>query len=521
MRHRPIVLCVLDGYGIAPPGPGNAIARARTPNIDALMRGPHAELSASGRAVGLPDGVMGNSEVGHLTIGAGYAQRQDLLRINDDIADGKFFANEALVGACAAARERGTTLHLMGLISDGGVHADRRHLAALLELAKRQGVRRVAVHAFLDGRDMPPRSAAPLLEAVQRRMSELGVGAFATVHGRYYAMDRDRRWDRVRSSYDAIVLGAGLNASSVDEAVRICYASPECRDELMEPFVIVRDGRPVATIGDRDAVVCFNFRPDRARQLTRALLDPGFGGFERARVPRDLFYATMSEYKLDDLPQIHVAYSPEKVHSIAGILAERGLRQFHCAETEKYAHVTYFFNGGRERPFPGEERVLVPSWQGVTYDLHPEMSARGVADATEKAIRSGEYDFVIVNFANPDMVGHTGVMDATVRAVEVTDECVGRLLRATREVGGAFVLTADHGNADELLDAEGNMLTQHSTNSVPVAYAASDEDRYRLRDGELSDVAPTLLELLELPAPQSMTGRSLRVPERAAETSAV
>lgn len=514
MRHRPIVLCILDGYGVAPPGPGNAISLARKPNLDRLMAGPHAQLRASGHAVGLPDGVMGNSEVGHLTIGAGYAQRQDYVRISDGIADGSFFENAALVGACAAARERGSTLHLMGLVSDGGVHADWRHLVALIELAKRQRVPRVAVHAFLDGRDMPPRSALPLLEEVQRAMSRIGLGAYATVHGRYYAMDRDRRWDRVKRAYDAIVLGEGARAASVSDAVRDCYAREECRDELMEPCVVVRDGRPVATIGDGDAVVHCNFRPDRARQLTRALVQDDFAGFERGRRrPRQLRYVTMTEYKLDDLgDRLRVAYPPQAVRSMAEILAERGLRQFHCAETEKYAHVTYFFNGGREPPFPGEDRALVPSWKGVTYDLHPEMSARGVADEAEKAIRSRVYDLVVVNFANPDMVGHTGVMDATVRAIEVVDECVGRLVRATLDAGGALILTGDHGNAEELVDRRGGMLTQHSTNPVPIAYAASDADRYRLRDGELADVAPTILELLEIPAAPSMTGRSLLAP---------
>jgi 2,3-bisphosphoglycerate-independent phosphoglycerate mutase len=508
---RPVVLCVLDGYGIAPPGPGNAIAKAAHPNLDALLRGPHAALDASGRAVGLPDGVMGNSEVGHLTLGAGYAQRQDLVRINDDIASGAFFRDPAFVEACAEARERRTVLHLMGLVSDGGVHADVKHLLALLELARAERVERVLVHAFLDGRDMPPRSALPLLAKVQAAMERLGVGAYATVSGRYYAMDRDKRWDRTERAYDAIVLGEGPRVGSVREAVELCYSRPECRDELMEPYVVVRDRQPVGTMGNGDSVIFFNFRPDRARQLTWALLKPDFDGFVRKRVPRDLFYVTMTEYRVE-LRGVRVAYPPQPVRSLAEIISAAGLRQFHCAETEKYAHVTYFFNGGREAPFPNEDRVLVPSPKERTYDLKPEMGARAVARATEEAIASGKYDFVIVNFANPDMVGHTGVMDAAVRAIEVTDECVGRLVRATIERGGAFLLTSDHGNAEELLDPSGNMLTQHSTNPVPVAYAATDAARYRLRDGTLADVAPTILALLSLPVPETTTGRSLLVP---------
>ncbi len=510
-RFRPIVLCILDGYGIAPPGRGNALAKAAHPNIDSLMRGPHAELDASGRAVGLPDGVMGNSEVGHLTIGAGYAQRQDFVRINDDIADGAFFRNPILVEACAEARERGTALHMMGLISDGGVHGDYRHLIALLELARSERVIGVYVHAFLDGRDMTPRSALPLLEKVREAMDRLETGAYATVSGRYYAMDRDQRWDRTERAYDAVVLGAGPRVESVREAVERCYESPGCRDELIEPHVVAPAAKPVATIGNGDSVIFFNFRADRARQLTWALVRPDFDGFERKRVPRDLLYVTMSEYKVE-LREVKVAYPAQRVRSLAEILSERGLRQFHCAETEKYAHVTYFFNGGTEPPFPAEDRVLVPSPKEKTYDLRPEMSAREVARRTEEAIRSGNYDFVVVNFANPDMVGHTGVMDAVVKAIDVTDECVGRLVRATRESGGAFVLTADHGNAEELLDAHGHMLTQHSTNPVPIAYAADDADRYRLRDGTLADVAPTLLELFRLPVPDTMTGHSLLVP---------
>jgi 2,3-bisphosphoglycerate-independent phosphoglycerate mutase len=341
-------------------------------------------------------------------------------------------------------------------------------------------------------------------------MDRTATGAYATVSGRYYAMDRDKRWDRTERAYDAIALGEGPRAASVRNAVEHCYAEDACRDELMPPYVVAVDGRPPVTIDEGDSVIFFNFRPDRARQLTWALMQRDFDGFVRKRWPRDLHFVSMTEYKVE-LPDVHVAYAPQRVRSLAEILSEHGLAQFHCAETEKYAHVTYFFNGGREPPFSGEERVLVPSPKVKTYDLEPEMSAPGVAARTEAAIRSGRYDFVVVNFANPDMVGHTGVISATIRAIEVTDECVGRLVDATRARGGAFLLTADHGNAEELLDAEGRMLTQHSTNPVPIAYDAPDVANVRLRDGTLADIAPTILELFELAPPDTMTGRSLLV----------
>ena len=494
--YRPVVLCVLDGWGIAPDGPGNAVTRARTPRLDALFeRGPHAKLDASGRAVGLPDGVMGNSEVGHLTMGAGYIQYQELVRINDAIHDGSFFENAALREACSAVRERGT-LHLMGLISTGGVHADMKHLAALTLLAKRERVARVVVHAFLDGRDMPPRSALELLPT---------IGApIATVHGRYYAMDRDKRWDRTRLSYDAIVDAIGPRCDTATAALERCYEDSACSDELMKPHV-VGDGAPVH---DRDAVIFFNFRPDRGRQLTRALMQKDFDGFPRKRVPRELTFVTMTDYKLD-LPGVKVAFAPAEVVPMAQVLSEAGMKQFHTAETEKYAHVTYFFNGGHEPPFPGEDRHLVPSAKVATYDLQPEMSAAGVADALVKAIESGKYDFAIVNFANPDMVGHTGNFDATRAAMAATDAAVGRVVDAALAAGGCVLVTADHGNAEELLFPDGGRNTQHSMNPVPVVLAALDAARFKVRDGGLRDIAPTLLGLLGLPVPSRMTGRSL------------
>ena len=497
--YRPVVLCVLDGWGLAPDSPANAVTRANTPRLRALAETyPHATLRASGRDVGLPDGVMGNSEVGHLTMGAGFVQYQELVRINDAIENGSFFENPALRGACVAARGKGT-LHLMGLISTGGVHADLKHLAALAELARKGRVENVVVHAFLDGRDMPPRSALELLPLVPARI--------ATVHGRYYAMDRDKRWDRVERSYRAIVDAEGPRVSTADEALRACYAERECRDELLEPHV-VGEGAPMR---DDDAVIFFNFRPDRARELTWALMRPDFDGFKRPRVVQGLTFVTLTDYKVD-LPNVHVAFPSQELTSMAQILADRGLRQFHTAETEKYAHVTYFFNGGREQPFEGEDRELVPSAKVATYDQKPEMSAAGVAAGLVRAIRGGTYDFAIVNLANPDMVGHTGDFAAALKAMVATDEAVGEIVDATLAAGGCVLLTADHGNAEEMAFPSGAPNTQHSTNPVPVIFIAKDAGRFALHDGGLVDVAPTLLGLLGLPVPARMTGRTLLDP---------
>src|SRR5438309_2181709 len=494
--YRPVVLCVLDGWGLAPDSPANAVTRAKTPRLRALAaRYPHAALRASGRDVGLPDGVMGNSEVGHLTMGAGYVHYQELVRINDAIDDGSFFANPALRAACAAARDRGT-LHLMGLISTGGVHADMKHLAAIVELARREKVQNVVVHAFLDGRDMPPRSALELIPRIPARI--------ATVHGRYYAMDRDKRWDRVERSYRAIVDADAPRVAPADEALRACYAKPECRDELLEPHV-VGSGAPMR---DGDAAIFFNFRPDRARELTWALVKSDFDGFKRTRVVKDLTLVTLTDYKVD-LPNVLVAFPAQEVTPMAQILADAGLRQFHTAETEKYAHVTYFFNGGREQPFAGEDRELVPSAKVATYDQRPEMSAAGVAAACVKAIREGTYDFAIVNLANPDMVGHTGDFEATVKAMEATDAALGQIVDATLAAGGCVLLTADHGNAEEMAFPNGEPNTQHSTNPVPVLFIAKDAGRFSIRDGGLVDIAPTLLGLLGLGVPDRMTGRGL------------
>jgi 2,3-bisphosphoglycerate-independent phosphoglycerate mutase len=494
--YRPVVLCVLDGWGIGPDSPSNAATRAATPRLDAILRDqPHAKLEASGVAVGLPAGVMGNSEVGHLTMGAGYAEPQALVAIDRAIADGSFFTNRALQAACAAARG-GHALHLMGLLSTGGVHADMRHLAALIDLATREAVEAVVVHAFLDGRDMPPRSAMPLIGQVE--------APIATVHGRFYAMDRDRRWERTERSYRAIVDADGPVVATAEDALRACYRSADCKDELLEPHV-VGPGRPMA---DGDAVIFFNFRPDRARQLTWALIQRDFDGFRRPRVPRGLTYVTMTDYQVE-LPEVRVAFPPATVIPIAQVLADRGLRQLHIAETEKYAHVTYFFNGGREEPFAGEDRVLVPSPKVRTYDLAPEMSAAPVAARLAAAIRAGSYDFAIVNFANPDMVGHTGIVAAALRAMAATDAAVGTVVDAALAAGGCVLVTADHGNVEEMTFPDGGTNTQHSTNPVPVAFVSRDPEKWTIRDGALSDVAPTLLGLLGIPVPDRMTGRSL------------
>jgi 2,3-bisphosphoglycerate-independent phosphoglycerate mutase len=472
------------------------VTRANTPRLRALAETyPHATLRASGRDVGLPDGVMGNSEVGHLTMGAGYVQYQELVRINDSIENGSFFENSALRAACAAARGKGT-LHLMGLVSTGGVHADMKHLAALAELAHREKVDNVVVDAFVDGRDMPPRSALELIPRVPARI--------VTVHGRYYAMDRDKRWDRVERSYRAIVDADGPHVATAGDALRACYTKPECRDELLEPYV-VGEGAPMR---DGDAVIFFNFRPDRARELTWALAKPDFDGFKRTRVVKDLTFVTLTDYKVD-LVDVRVAFPSQEVVPMAQILAEKGMKQFHAAETEKYAHVTYFFNGGREQPFEGEDRELVPSAKVATYDQKPEMSAAGVAEVLVKAIKTGTYDFAIVNFANPDMVGHTGDFDATRKAMEATDAAVGQVVDATLMAEGCVLLTADHGNAEEMAFPNGEPNTQHSTNPVPVVFIAKDSGGFTVRDGGLVDVAPTLLGLLGLPVPARMTGRSL------------
>ena len=510
-----MVLVVLDGWGLGREEPGNAVLAAETPVMDRLWAGyPHATLRCSGEDVGLPAGQMGNSEVGHLNLGAGFVVYQWLTRLDRAITEGEFAANPTFAAAIGHAERSGGTLHLLGLVSDGGVHSHVRHLEALLRLARERGFERVAVHAFTDGRDTSPTGGLGTIEGLERTLAELGVGRIATVGGRYYAMDRDKRWERTERAYDAIVRGEGERAPSAAEAVRRSYAAG-VTDEFVPPTVIAGEGEPATTVRAGDAVLFFNFRADRMRQLVRAMTDPGFAGFARGEVVPDVYAATMARYE-EGLP-VAVAFASQDVaHPVARVVSEAGLAQFHCAETEKYAHVTFFFNGGREEPFPGEARALVPSPKVATYDLQPEMSAAGVTDATVAAIAGGDVRFAIVNFANCDMVGHTGVFAAAVRAVETVDACLGRVVEATLAAGGVALVTADHGNAEEMVDrATGRPMTAHTSNPVPVVLVAPEGHPLRAarlrQDGRLAAVAPTLLGLLGVRAPGEMTEAELVV----------
>jgi 2,3-bisphosphoglycerate-independent phosphoglycerate mutase len=513
-RPRPVALVILDGWGLAPPAPDNAVALAHTPVFDrALSEYPHATLRTSGRDVGLPAGQMGNSEVGHLNLGAGFVVEQDLVRVTGAIEDGTFYDNPALVAACAHARARGSALHLAGLVGEGGVHAYSAHLTALLELAGRQGLKCVFVHAFTDGRDTAPDSGLGYLAALLATMRRLGVGVVATVSGRYYAMDRDRRWDRTARAWAALVEGVGETATDPQAAVRAAYAAG-VTDEFIVPTVMVDGaGVPVGRVGPGDSLVCFNFRADRMRQLLAAFTEPDFAAFPR-RLPADLAVTTCTEYVAGQ--QAAVAFPARDVAwPLARVLSEQGWRQLHLAETEKYAHVTYFFNGGREAAFPGEERVLVPSPQVATYDQAPAMSAEGVTDRLVAAILAQTYDFIVVNYANADMVGHSGDLAASVAAVEAVDRCLGRVLAALDAVGGAAVVTSDHGNAEMKRDpVSGGPHTAHTLNPVPfilvgAPYRLAGARAVRLQDGRLCDVAPTLLALMGLAAPPDMVGHVL------------
>ncbi|MBI3393786.1 MAG: 2,3-bisphosphoglycerate-independent phosphoglycerate mutase [Nitrospirae bacterium] len=507
-RPKPVMLIVLDGWGINPRRDGNALALARLPFYNSLLeKHPHTAIDGSGTSVGLPDRQMGNSEVGHMNLGAGRILYMDLTRIYRAIETGEFFENSALLSAVLAAKERGTALHLMGLVSDGGVHSHVDHLLALVDLAKKEGLKRVFVHAFLDGRDTPPRSGAGYVEALERALSEKNVGRIATVSGRYFAMDRDKRWDRVKKAHDAMTSGKGEAASSALEAVRLAYDRGET-DEFVSPTVTLQAGVPVGTIMDGDAAIFFNFRADRAREITRALTETGFDGFERARSPRLSSFVCMAMY--DETFGLPAAYPPERPANIlAEVLSDAGMRQFRIAETEKYAHVTFFFNGGKEEPFPGEDRLLIASPREVaTYDLKPEMSAPAVTEAVLSRIAEGIDDFILLNFANPDMVGHTGVLEAAVKAAETIDGCLARIVPAARERGGVVLITADHGNIEQMVDYEtGQPYTAHTSNLVPFIVVGAE---CVLREGGfLADVAPTILEIMGLPQPPEMTGRSL------------
>ncbi len=511
MNHpRPVALIILDGWGIAPAGDGNAVACAATPYLDSLFAGwPHGQLLCFGEAVGLPEGQMGNSEVGHLNLGAGRVVYQDITRINQAIRQGQLAANPALGRAFDRVRASGGVLHLLGLLSDGGVHSLQVHLHALIAQARAVGVKRIAVHAFLDGRDTPPDSGAGYMRALQEFLRDQPGAVVATVSGRFWAMDRDKRWDRVEKAWRALVGGQGLVASDPVAAVEAAYARGET-DEFVTPTVISQDGRPLAQVADGDAVVFFNFRADRARELTWAFNSPDFKGFDVSDRPKLVDYVCLTQY--DEHLSVPVAFPPQDLRdTLAEVVAKAGLRQLHIAETEKYAHVTFFLNGGREEPFPGEDRVLVPSPKEVaTYDLKPAMSAPEVTDAVLARIASGAYDLIVMNYANGDMVGHTGIMAAAVAAMETVDRCLARVVPAVLAAGGAALITADHGNAEQMTDEHGGPYTAHTVaNPVPAILVAPGREGVRLTDGALCDVAPTLLELMGLPTPAAMTGHSL------------
>ena len=494
----------MDGFGLGPKYPGNAVENTPKPHLENIFKEcPGCRLSASGLDVGLPEGQMGNSEVGHTNIGAGRVVFQDLPHISRDIDSGEFFKNPAYLEAMEHCREWGTALHLMGLLSDGGVHSHITHLFALVKMAKEQGLEKVYVHCFLDGRDVPPSSGKSYVEQLQAKLDELGTGRIATVMGRYYAMDRDKRWDRVQRAYDAIALGEGIFEEDPAAAVQKSYDSG-VTDEFMEPVVCAKG----AQVRDNDSIIFYNFRPDRAREITRCFVDEDFQDVERKKgfVPVDFVCTT--EYDAT-MPNVTVAYPRQKLENIFGeSISKLGLTQLRIAETEKYAHVTFFFNGGVETVFPGEDRVLIASPKVATYDLQPEMSAYQVTEEAVKRIESGAYDVIILNFANCDMVGHTGVYEAACRAVTAVDECVGRVVEATSRMGGVSLITADHGNAERMADEDGEPFTAHTTNLVPFYIVGAS---VRLRDGRLADIAPTMLDLMGLEKPKEMDGETLIV----------
>ncbi|OLN23969.1 phosphoglycerate mutase (2,3-diphosphoglycerate-independent) [Domibacillus antri] len=507
MAKGPVALIILDGFACREETSGNAVAQANKPNFDRYWNQfPHTQLTASGEAVGLPDGQMGNSEVGHMNIGAGRIVYQSLTRINIAIREGEFFENEQFLKAAAHAKEHGTALHLFGLLSDGGVHSHIDHLKALLEFAKRQGLEKVYVHAFLDGRDVGPKTAKGYIEDVQAKMDELGVGQYATISGRYYAMDRDKRWDRVEKAYRAIAHNEAPIFEDPIEALEASYAAGVV-DEFFIPTVIADENRKtVAKVKDKDAVIFFNFRPDRAIQLANVFTNDTFEGFDRGSHPKDLFFVCMTPYS--ETVKGVIAYDKTDLSNTVGeVLSKNNLRQLRIAETEKYPHVTFFMSGGREGEFPGETRILINSPKVATYDLKPEMSAYEVTDALLAEIDGDKQDAIILNFANPDMVGHSGLLEPTIKAVETVDECLGRVVDLILSKGGTAIITADHGNADEVVTVEGNPMTAHTTNPVPVIVT---KEGLTLRSGGiLGDLAPTMLDLLNVEQPVEMTGKSL------------
>lgn len=558
---KPAMLMILDGWGASETDYGNAVKAAKTPNLDRLLaEHPNTLLKCSGIAVGLPEGQMGNSEVGHLNIGAGRTVYQALTRISKAISDGDFFTNPVLCSAMENAK--GHALHIMGLIGPGGVHSHQEHLVALVRMAKARGVKNIYIHAFLDGRDTPPRSASEFLAELEQALSTIGAGQIASISGRYYAMDRDKRWERVQKAYDALTLGNGLSAASVADAIKSAYERGE-NDEFVLPtnihivesapaggaaYGVTGDlaktadsatGNPInntdgaaedsaktaddpagasrdgafATVKNDDTVIFFNFRPDRARELTRCFVDPDFDGFERIAKPSIPVFATMTEYDRT-MPNVVVAFPPEDISNTLGeYLSHQGLSQLRIAETEKYAHVTFFFNGGVEEPNPGEERILIPSPKVATYDLQPEMSAFSVRDRVLSEIASGHFDVMVLNFANMDMVGHTGIMEAAIKAAEAVDGCVGAIADAILEAGGQLLITADHGNSETMLTEDGKPITAHSSNPVHLILIRADDAAFKLSDGgALSDLAPTMLDMMGLPIPAEMTGHSLLKP---------
>ncbi len=511
MGKKPTVLMILDGYGLNSRVEGNAVAEAKTPVMDRLMAEyPFVEGNASGLAVGLPDGQMGNSEVGHMNMGAGRIVYQDLTRITKEIQDGEFFENPALLAAVENCKKNDSALHLYGLVSDGGVHSHNTHIYALLELAKRHGLEKVYVHCFLDGRDTPPTSGAGYVKELCDKMQEIGVGRVGVISGRYYAMDRDNRWDRVEKAFRALTLGEGVKGTDPVQAIEDSYAQG-VNDEFVLPTVMMDGGQPVATIQDKDSIIFFNFRPDRAREITRAFCADEFDGFDRGE-KKELTYVCFTEYDVT-IPNKLVAFHKIQLTNTFGeFLAANHLTQARIAETEKYAHVTFFFNGGVEAPNEGEDRILVNSPKVATYDLQPEMSAPEVCDRLVEAITGGKYDVIIVNFANPDMVGHTGVEGAAIKAIETVDACVGRAVDALIQADGVMFLCADHGNAEQLIDYEtGEPFTAHTTNPVPFILINDKQGRKLREGGCLADIAPTLIELMGLKQPVEMTGKSLLI----------
>ena len=509
MEKKLAMLMILDGFGINENTDGNAVKLANTPNIDKLMKKyPTTEIYTSGLKVGLPEGQMGNSEVGHTNIGAGRIVYQELTKITKSIEDGDFFAIPEFIEAIENCKKHNSKLHILGLVSDGGVHSHIRHLYGLLEMAKRRDFENVYVHCFLDGRDTPPASGESYIMQLEEKMKEKGVGKIASISGRYYAMDRDKRWDRVKKCYDALVNGEGNKATSATIAIEDSYQK-EVFDEFVEPTVICNGDTPIATIQENDSVIFFNFRPDRARQITRAIVDPDFDGFETKKLKT--YFVCFTSYD-ETMPNVKIAFKKEPIVNTFGeVISKNGLTQLRIAETEKYAHVTFFFNGGEEKQYPGEDRILVPSPKVATYDLQPEMSAREVTENVVKAINSEKYNAIILNYANPDMVGHTGSLPAAIKAVETIDECVGKVVEAVLAHDGTLIITADHGNCEQMIDYKtGEPHTAHTTNPVPLILVSNNEN-YKVKSGKLADLAPTLLEILGIEKPAEMTGESILV----------